>query len=450
MIISNGYLITMDSKNTCIENGAVRIENGVVTRTGPSEIILKAYPEDTVTDAEGMVIMPGNICAHTHFYGAFARGLGIPGEPPGHFLEILKKLWWNLDSVLEEKDIYYSSLVCLIDAVRHGTTTLVDHHASPRCIDGSLDIISSAVLLTGLRACLCYEVTDRNGEDACMSGIRENVRFLSKYRINPHPSLAATFGLHASFTVSDKTLERCRSEAETSASGFHLHAAEALTDQIATVKKHGLRVIDRLHRHGILGRKTLLAHCVHVDQNEIDTIASSKSFVSHQPRSNMNNAVGTAPVGRMLEKQIPVVFGNDGFSNSMWDEWKASYLVHKLAQQDPREIQGFDIIKMGVTHNSRLLQAFWPDQLIGTLETGASADIILVDYRPFTALHSLNFPWHVLFGFETSMIHSTMAQGRWLMKNRVLTMLDQDEILANARDAAEGVWNRFESRFKLQ
>lgn len=449
MIIANGYLITMDSKSTCIENGALRIEKGLITRIGPSEMILKAYPEDTVTDAENMMIVPGNICAHTHFYGAFARGLGIPGDPPGHFLEILEKLWWNLDSILEENDIYYSALVCLIDAIRHGTTTLVDHHASSNCIDGSLDIISSAVLHSGLRACLCYEVTDRNGEDACLSGIRENVRFLSKCRNNPHRSLAATFGLHASFTVSNETLDLCVSEAESTESGFHLHAAEALTDQIDSVKKYGLRVIDRLHRHGILGPKSLLAHCVHVDQNEIDTIAATKSFVSHQPRSNMNNAVGTAPVGRMLKKRIPVVMGNDGFSNSMWDEWKTAYLVHKLAQQDPREIQGYDIIKMGVTHNALLLRTFWPDQVIGTLEEGASADILLVDYRPFTDLSPSNFPWHVLFGFETSMIHSTMAQGRWLLRNRVLTGLDEDEILAKARLAAHGAWSRFESRCNL-
>ncbi len=126
--------------------------------------------------------MPGNICSHTHFYGAFARGLYIPGPAPKDFPEILRRLWWTLDMALDDDGVLSSALVCLVDAIRNGTTTLFDHHASPMHIDGSLDIIAGAVEAAGLRAVLCYEVTDRNGPEGAAAGIAENVRFIKAQR----------------------------------------------------------------------------------------------------------------------------------------------------------------------------------------------------------------------------------------------------------------------------
>ncbi|MBN1879469.1 putative aminohydrolase SsnA [bacterium] len=443
MIIANGRIVTLNQTNSIIENGAVRIDGDRISDVDSSDLIRTRYPEDPVIDAENMLIMPGNICGHTHFYGAFARGLGIPGSPPAHFVEILQKLWWNLDIALTPEAVKYSAMVCLIDAIRHGTTTLFDHHASPSCIDGSLDIIEKAVRECGLRACLCYEVTDRNGIDEADAGIRENIRFMRKCRTNPDPVIAATFGMHASLTLSDDTLERCLAELEPLNSGIHIHAAEGIADQLDCLKKHGVRVINRLMNHRLLGNKSILAHCVHVNDEEMNILSSTGTRVTHQPRSNMNNAVGTAPVDRMLEKGIAVSMGNDGFGNSMWEEWKTAYLVHKLVRQDPRVVQGFDILKLGVSNNAALAAEFWPEIVIGTIEPGAAADLVLVDYKSFTPLHSGNLPWHILFGFENDMIHSTMAQGKWLMKNRILTSLDEERILNEAFRAASVVWKRF-------
>ncbi|MCB0161741.1 MAG: amidohydrolase family protein, partial [Caldilineaceae bacterium] len=215
MLIHNATVITFDDENRILTDGAVRVEGDTVTHVGASGELLAAFPDEERWDAGGLVLMPGQICAHTHFYGAFARGMYIPGAPAKDFPEILEKLWWPLDRSLDLAGVQASAEVCLVDAIRHGTTTLIDHHASQSAIDGSLDAIADAVETSGLRAVLCYEVTDRDGPDATRAGIRENVRFRQRVedaRANAPASplagrLAATFGLHASLTLSDATLD---------------------------------------------------------------------------------------------------------------------------------------------------------------------------------------------------------------------------------------------------
>ena len=189
--------------------------------------------------------MPGNICAHTHFYGAFARGMAIPGDPPRDFPEILGRLWWPLDKALRDMDVKYSALVSLADAIRHGTTTLIDHHASPNAIHDSLDQIADAGQLAGVRVCTCYEVSDRDGPERAQEGIDENVRFIETVGQRKSPLLAATFGLHASLTLSDETLADCVAAAP-EGTGFHIHAAEGIADQEDSLRKSGKRVIERL------------------------------------------------------------------------------------------------------------------------------------------------------------------------------------------------------------
>ena len=222
MLITNATLVTWGVKPQILPDHCLRVEGDRIEALGPSAQLPPAAPGEAVLDARGQLVMPGNICAHTHFYGAFARGLAIPGEAPKDFPDILARLWWKLDKALTPDDVRHSALVCLVDAVKHGTTTLIDHHASPNAIDGSLDIIAEAVEQAGLRACLCYEVTDRDGPERAQAGIAENVRFAQSLAKNPRPALAATFGLHASLTLSDETLEACRAA---HAGGFHVHVA---------------------------------------------------------------------------------------------------------------------------------------------------------------------------------------------------------------------------------
>jgi putative selenium metabolism protein SsnA len=442
LLISNAALVTWEEPNRVLDDSALLIEDGLIRDLGPSAELLARYPDAERLDARGQLALPGSICAHTHFYGAYARGLAIPGPAPRNFPEILRQLWWPLDKSLDAESVRFSALVCLVDAIKHGTTTLIDHHASPNFIDGSLDVIADAVEEAGLRAVLCYEVTDRDGPEKAQAGIAENVRFLKAAQ--QRPLVSATFGLHASMTLSDETLEACVRAAEGLDTGFHIHVAEHEADEEDSLSKYGERIVHRLHRLGILGPKTIVAHAVHVDDSERRVLKDSGTWVSHQPRSNMNNAVGAAAIDTMLDEGIALALGNDGFSNNMWAEWKAAYLLHKVTNRDPRRAPGDAIARMATQHNARLAETFFPGQQIGQLAPDAVADVILVDYHPFTPLTAGNLPWHILFGFEASMVTTTIVAGRVLMRDRQVLTLDEAAIADAAREYAPKVWERYE------
>lgn len=440
LLITNATVVTWETPNRVIEGGAVLLDGDTIREVGETNALAARHPAAERLDARGQLVMPGGVCAHTHFYGAYSRGMGIPGPAPRNFPEILERLWWPLDKALDRDAVRFSALVCLVDAIKHGTTTLIDHHASPNFIDGSLDVIADAVTEAGLRAVLCYEVTDRDGPDKAQAGIAENVRFLRAAR--SRPLVAATFGLHASLTLTDETLRACVEAASGLDTGFHIHVAEHEADEEDSLRKAGKRVVERLDSFGILGPQTIVAHAVHVNAAERAILKDTQTWVSHQPRSNMNNAVGAAALDAMFDEGIALALGNDGFSNNMWAEWKAAYLLHKVVNRDPRLAPGDRIAQIATTNNARLASLFFPQQ-VGALVPGAAADVILVDYHPFTPLNAGNLPWHVLFGFESSMVTTTIVAGRVLMRDRVLLTLDEGAIAAAAQAHAPQVWERY-------
>ena len=441
MLITNAAVITWEKENRILDDRAILIEGDRIKEIGSSSDLVKKHPAAEKLDAGGQYVMPGGICAHTHFYGAYARGMAIPGPAPRDFPEILKKLWWPLDRSLDAESIRYSVLPCVVDAIKHGTTTLIDHHASPNAIDGSLDIIAEEVEKSGLRAVLCYEVTDRDGEEKMRAGVNENIRFMKK---DKSPRLAGTFGLHASLTLSESSLALCRDSAPAGA-GFHIHTAEHESDEYDSLNKSGLRVIDRLQKHDLLGPGTITTHGVHIDAREMQILTESGTWLSHQPRSNMNNGVGVAPIESMMRAGVKVCLGNDGFSNAMWEEWKAAYLLHKVHHRDPRRMGGYDVQQMAVYNNAALANVFFPNAPIGQLIAGAVADMIFVDYQPNTPVTAGNLPWHIIFGFQQSMVTTTIVAGKVLMKDRTLLTLDEKDISAKAREIAPRVWDRYQT-----
>ncbi|MCU0522085.1 MAG: putative aminohydrolase SsnA [Anaerolineae bacterium] len=446
MLITHAIVATLGTHPRIIEDGAILIRGREIAAIDTSAALLATYPGEPTLDAGGQLAMPAPLCGHTHFYGAFARGWAYPGPAAESFGEILERLWWRLDKQLTPEDVRYSALVCLADAIRHGTTTLIDHHASPNAIPGSLDSIAEAVVESGVRACLAYEVTDRDGVDRARAGIAENVRFLRRLQDTPHPQLAASFGLHASLTLSDATLAEAVAAAAGAAadggSGFHIHAAEGIEDVRDSLAKSGKRTIARLKEAGILGPRTIVAHAVHVDEHEMDLLAQTATWVTHQPRSNMNNAVGLTQVEQLLAHGVKVALGNDGFSNNMMAEMKTAYLAHKLVQRDPRAMPADLVFRLAYDANAALARMFWPDQRLGELTPGAVADIILLDYEPTTPLTAGNLPWHVIFGYEASAITTTISAGRILMQDRHLLTLDEEAITARSRALAAHLWSR--------
>lgn len=442
LLLTNGTIcIPSPSAPRVLYDHAILLEHGIIKRIAPKSEFGRV-PVETL-DLSGRIILPGFINLHTHLYSTFARGL--PGvKRSSTFPQILENLWWRLDRSLSLEACYCSAMPVLIEAIRSGTTTIVDHHASPHAIHDSLDVIARAVTETGVRACLCYEVSDRDGPEAAQEGIRENVSLLSIFRSAPNPLLRALFGLHASFTLSDKTLEAAVRAGRKLKAGFHIHVAESETDQEETCKRHGMRVVKRLAEHGILGERTIAAHGVHLNDEELDLLAVSGTIVAHNPQSNMNNAVGIADLKRMYEHHVHVGLGTDAMTHDMRQELRAGIWAQRLGQRNAAA--GFD----------EMIHALWkgnPDAAsrlwgfpVGDLTVGSAADIVALEYAPATPLTDESLLGHLVFGLGSARVDTTIVGGRALLHGgRLLLDLDEDEIAAKAREVASQVWARFSS-----
>ncbi len=442
MIIYNATVISLGAKPLLIPNGAVYVRDDRIMDVGKSSRIMKAYKSMPSINANGKVLMPGLINSHTHLYSTFALGMLGIGPQPRNFMQTLKKVWWRLDRALSEEAIQLSALISLAQAIRAGTTTLIDHHSSPNAIRGSLNCLGDTIEDVGIRACLSYEVSDRDGMRRTREGIAENVRFLQA--VSRRSSLVrGLFGLHSSFTVSDETLRRCVNAARAVNAGFHLHCAEGLIDNEDSIKKHGKGVIERLAELGVLGPKTILAHCVHVSEAQISLLAKTRTMVAHNPRSNMNNAVGCAPLTHMLKRGITVGLGTDGMSESMWDELKTGVLLHKHVGRDVRAGTS-EMITALFQNNARIASRIFGAK-IGVIEKCAKADLILVDYYPPTPLTKENLAAHVLFGIANARVDSTIVNGKILMQNGKLRRINESSIATRGRKIARQLWRRMVS-----
>jgi putative selenium metabolism protein SsnA len=332
-------------------------------------------------------------------------------------------------------------MVPLIDCIKNGTTTIFDHHSSPNAISGSLFRIAEAAREAGVRSCLCYEVSDRDGAKVTEQSIEENRDFLQYCKKSADDQLTGLFGLHASFTLSDRTLEHSREVAEELDAGFHVHTAEGPEDLAQCQQEYGMRIVRRFHNHRILGGKTIAAHCVHVDDEEIGLLQSSNTNVVHNPESNMANAVGCAPVLEMLSRGVRVGMGTDGYTSDMFESMKVANILHKHETRNP-SAAWTEAPAMLFNGNSAIASECF-GRCVGKLVPGAHADVIIVDYNPPTPLCASNINSHILFGASGRAVVTTIVGGRILMHERKLLTLNEEEIMAKAKVSAAKLWQRF-------
>jgi putative selenium metabolism protein SsnA len=432
----NGIVVTLGSENRVLWDGAVVVDGETIAALGESAEMKARYPDAEAIDCSGKLIMPGFICAHHHFYSTMARGMTPPGEPASNFVEILKRLWWKLDMALDEEDVLLSAQIPLIECIRNGTTTIIDHHASPSYRDGSLDLIEQAVREAGLRASLCYEVSDRNKKGA---GIAENERFINKIG-QGDGQIAAMMGLHASFTLSDETLDRCVGIAEDAGVGCHIHVAEGIADREHALENYGMPTVHRLHEHGLTGEKSIFVHCVHIDSSEMEILADTDTIVAHNPESNMNNAVGVPPVLDLIERGVLVGLGTDGMASDMLSQMRVAYLLHRLEQQDPR-VAFAEAPQMLLGNNAAIAKRQFGLRL-GEIAEGRPADLAILDYHPPTPLDEGNFLGHLIFGLTDATVDTTVCRGQILMQDKQILALDEEHIAARCRELAPKMWTR--------
>ena len=438
LVIGNGKLFTRNDEMPFVENGAVAIEGTKIAAVGETEAIKKQYGDAEFIDAKGGVIMPAFINTHEHIYSAMARGLSIKGYNPKGFLDILDGQWWTIDRHLTLEQTKYSAVETLISCIRNGVTTVFDHHASFGQIGGSLFTIADVAKELGVRACLCYEISDRDGMDKARESVMENAEFIRYALKDDTDMIAGMMGMHAQFTISDATMELAAANKPDEV-GYHIHVAEGIEDLHDCLKKYVKRIVDRLMDFNILGEKTLLGHCIYINPHEMDLIKDTNTMVVHNPESNMGNACGCPPTMELVHRGILTGLGTDGYTHDMIESYKVANVLHKHHLCDANAAWG-EVPKMLFENNAAIANRYFKTPL-GVLKEGAAGDVIVVDYNPPTQLDASNINGHILFGMTGRDVVTTVANGRVLMKDREIKVIDVEEAMAKCREESAKLWH---------
>ena len=417
LVLGNGKVITRNPDQPLIENGAVAIDGTVISRVGGTDELRAAYPQAEYIDAKGGLIMPAFINVHEHIYSAFGRGLSINGYDPKGFLDILDGMWWTIDRNLTLHDTYLSAMATYIDCIKNGVTTIFDHHASFGSIEGSLFEIEKAAKETGVRSCLCYEISDRDGMDKAKASVMENAEFIR----------------HA---LKDETFELAAANKPDEV-GYHIHVAEGIEDLHHCLKHYGKRIVDRLMDHGVLGEKTLLGHCIYINSHEMDLIRETGTMVVHNP-------CGCPPTMELVHRGILTGLGTDGYTHDMMESYKVANVLHKHHLCDPNAAWA-EVPQMLFENNAKIAGRYFKPEL-GVLKEGAAGDVIIVNYNPLTPMNTGNVNGHLLFGVTGHDVVTTVANGKVLMKDRRLTQIDEAKVMADCRQAAKELADRINSR----
>ncbi len=443
LLVGNGRLITRDSALGYVEDGAVVLEGDKVREVGEFEALRSKYPEAEFLNARGGVIMPGLINVHTHIYSGLARGLSIDGFSPTDFLSVLEGQWWNIDRHLTLDGTRACAWATVLDCIRNGVTTIFDHHASFGEIPGSLFAIRDVCMEAGIRANLCYEVSERDGEEKCAQAIEENAQFARWCKEHDDDMLRAMFGGHALFTISDKTFE-AMVKANNGMTGFHIHVSEGMNDVYDSLRNYGCRAVNRLLYNGILGEKTMLGHCIHLSPAEMDIIKETDTMVVNNPQSNMGNAVGCAPVLQMWAKGILIGLGTDAYTHDMLESLKTLLPMQRHNACHPG-VGWAEATGMLFRNNPAICARYFKKPL-GVLAPGAAADVIIMDYKPFTPFSGENVDGHILFGMEGKSCRTTIINGKVVYKDREFTTLDEEKINAWCMEQSKKLWGELNGR----
>ena len=343
-----------------------------------------------------------------------------PEKAPQNFYENLKYIWWKLDKALELDIIEASALFTAMECAKNGVTFVIDHHASPFAVEGSLETITKAFEKVGVSSLLCYEISDRDGEKSTQQGLDETASHLAKNE--------GLVGLHASFTVSDKTLASAVKIAEKFNSGIHIHTAEDKIDQINAIENYGIRVINRLKNFNVLDLpKTILAHCIHLNDEERKYLKNSEAWIVLNIESNIKNNVGFFSSARLGEN---IMFGTDGMHSDMLRSAKAVYLNSlRIDKTTPEKI--YERFR-NVSHY------LYQNNFNGDGEN----NLVVLDYKSPTDLNEENFLSHFIYGIESKHIQHVVSNGKLIVKDKQLTIVNEAEMLEFSMEMGNKLWKK--------
>ncbi|WP_299014104.1 putative aminohydrolase SsnA [uncultured Photobacterium sp.] len=411
------------------------IDGGEIKEVG-TDLVAK-YPDATVKEMKGKLVMPGIVCSHNHFYSGLARGIMADIKPSPDFISILKNLWWRMDRALDEEALYYSGLICSLEAIKNGCSAVIDHHASPNYIAGSLNTLRKGFMKAGLRGMTCFETTDRNdGMKEMMAGVEENIAFARQIDrakeegIEPY-LVEAHIGAHAPFTVTDEGLAMMAEAVQSTGRGIHIHVAEDRYDVTHSHHHYGQDIVERLDSFGLINEKTLLAHGLYLSDRDIDILNAKDGFLVHNARSNMNNNVG---YNTKLTRFKNVAMGTDGIGADMFEELKFAFFKH-------RDVGGPlwpDSFLRHLWNGNEILARNFGAKF-GRLDAGNKADLTILDYISPTPLVADNLPGHIAFGINAGNVNSVIIEGRFVYEDRAFPF-DVAPIYAEASKVAQRLW----------
>ena len=440
LIIGGGAVLTRDPERPFIAGGGVAAgEDGLILAVGPVSRLRREYPGAAFVDARGGLIMPGLVDLHHHAYTAFTRGLSRRGSRPLRYMDVLEGSLWRLDRAMNLEDVYHSASAAFLDCVRRGVTTVFDGHSSYGAVIGSLAEVDRAASRLGLRACLSYEVSDREGESKCRAAIQENLGFMREISRRGDGMRRGLMGMHAGFTLSDRTLEACM-EALPATSGCHIHVAEALEDTTHSLQTYGRSIVRRLRERGVLGRKTIAAHCIHLNWEDVQILRETDTAVVHCPESNMGSAVGCANMDDYARAGLALGLGSDGCGADMLGALRTASLLCRHNAGDA--LAGEGVVPGLLFRGSPTAAGRFFGLELGVLRPGAAADVIVCDYQPPTPLTAANADEHILRALRGANVATTVIAGKVIMENRVLKALDAEALLSDARQQAADFWRR--------
>lgn len=439
VVIQNGLIVTGDDRSTIYENGFVKFSDGKIVEIGSGTPKEKS---ETSIDASGCVVIPGLITAHTHLYGILLRGASLNIEPPTDFAQVLQRVWWPVDSALTIEDAYASALSASADMLRNGSTLFADTYSGPNSIDGSLEAIAKGTREAGIRGIIAFEITERNDPGEGERGLQEGLGFVRALKNDD--LVYGMMSIHASFTVGDDIVIKTVEHAKSLDIPLTVHTSEGLVDLYHNLERTGERTVERLHRLGALGPKTVLAHCVHVNEHEMDLIAKSDARVAHNPMSNMLNAVGVAPVPSMQKKGITVGLGNDGWIYDPFENMRCALTVHRLASGNPSAISPEQIFRMATIDGAKCYNL---DHKLGSLEKEKLADIVILDAKRVpTPLTKESVIGHILNTFSGGDVRDVFVNGEQVVANHDMVKTSDDQIAKISRESAESLWIRLNEK----
>ena len=417
---SQGLILTKatvtDGHSFLIEDGAIKMENGKFTFIGKSSE-LPVDSSETI-DLHSRLVLPGLLNPHHHLYSALATGLAPIGAT-NNFTQILENLWWHLDKTLDEESVYYSAINGLIQSVRYGVTTVFDHHASMNAVKGSLAIIEKAFRGIGVKGLLCYEISDRMGENHLAEQIEENIDFWKNHRNDKH--IHGMLGLHANFTLSEKTMTRLQKE-KPADMPIHIHCGEDRADWQYCVDHGYAGPADRLNEFGLLTEDSFLAHCIHLSEKDYELIDNIQPVVISNPESNANNNVGAMNLSKIKN----YILGTDGMTGNVLGTMRSHFLFRNGKIENP--------LKILFQRPAEVIQRFFTGA--GTLRNGFNADIAVTDYIPVTPISLDNLFYHLLFGVQGREMYMTIADGRILFANNEMHNISETETILKVKEAA--------------